>query len=337
MSKSKKISLLILVTILILLTLFVYDATTDNIGLNYQFKVLIHGEDKADWEVAKSNWWIGDWSSLEKYLENHPNGDFVNNANDLIFWCKSRKEGSVYALERYLLKYPNGEKASWTRKELDDIAWEKAKKINTRNSYKNYIDKNRYGTHIEEAEWNINKLSASTVNQNKSQPNKANKRIQTNPQEQHESSKPSFPKILSGIWGGDVDVWSAQDADLISFDNHDDIIIRHNGHSIEIKIPIELWDDKMDWYVFSGTYSNGELKVSGEYNARCIDPYGCFGILQEEYNLEINAVAEYSQMNDTRHLVGTIEGDVWVTWESRAKRENNLTYEKLLGFFHIND
>lgn len=142
-------SILILIFIIILLS--VYDYNTNNIGLNYKIEVLVYGEDETDWKRSNRNWWYGDPSSLEHYINKHPRGKYTDNAKDLILWCKARQDPSEKSYKKYLSTFPNGIKAKWTREVIDAITWDRAKSVNTIKLYEYYISQYPNGQYIKEA------------------------------------------------------------------------------------------------------------------------------------------------------------------------------------------
>lgn len=143
--------------------------------------------DRAAWTAAQQN---GSKEALRAYLDAYPQGNHAATARqaiaaivatetrqqaDRLAWADVEQDGTTEALRRYLDAYPGGLKtaeaqqklalleaaaveAAENEKMLDDAAWSKARKRNSKAAYAAYLSTNPNGHHAKEARLTIAEL-----------------------------------------------------------------------------------------------------------------------------------------------------------------------------------
>ena len=134
---------------LFLFFLIVLDASTGEVGIIREIKILIQGEEEFTWDEIKNSSTI---ENLQQYLLNYPNGKYKTAAEDRIenfIWNEATKENTIDAYNDYVKKYPMGKYKSKSDYAKEDIIWEEAKNSYTIKSFRQYLrnyPKGQYST-----------------------------------------------------------------------------------------------------------------------------------------------------------------------------------------------
>ena len=111
------------------------------IGIIY----LINPFGQNDWEIAKQK---NTEQSYRTYIENNPEGEHVQNAQEHMAWLQVKDDNSIDSLNVYLNKYPNG---LYSSKGKEIKSWLVAKSVNTSEAYKKYLEIYPLGVFNEES------------------------------------------------------------------------------------------------------------------------------------------------------------------------------------------
>lgn len=116
-----------------------------------EFVFLPKKDEEVDWRRTIEQ---GTIDALHRYLMHYPNGKYVAKAHkhlDDLAWQAAMMATSLVAFRKYLKDHPKGEFALDAYAQIDKLEWQAAKQKDTKDSYRHYLNTVSFGKYRQEA------------------------------------------------------------------------------------------------------------------------------------------------------------------------------------------
>lgn len=168
-----------------LIVVMIFDGYTGKLGVYYQTRIILFGEEKVmmqDYssnndisimyrylnkypsgtyaDIAKRRIEVKNWeqslarntiNGYQNYLDQHPDGLYEQYARERILWLQSQDADTYTSYKRYLKEFPEGNFSKIAKEKIENISWQSVVNRNTDASYRAYLREYPNGPHSTQA------------------------------------------------------------------------------------------------------------------------------------------------------------------------------------------